>query len=114
MKHRRSLRPRTVDRDVASYPGMYFLMSTDSDPVRYLGQTDDLHATLHEWAQRVAETRYYRYFSFDYEGDDYERFRRTCDLYHYHRVSQGSLDNDEHPQRPEGTDWTCPHCDAFD
>lgn len=113
MKHRRSLRPQIIDRDVAHYPGLYFLMGTDSDPVRYIGRADDLNEALHEWAERVAETRYYRYFSFDYEGDAYERFRRACDLYHYHSESQYRLDNEEHPQRPEGTDWTCGHCDDY-
>lgn len=114
MKHRRSLRPQIIDRDVAHYSGLYFLMRTDSDPVHYIGQADDLNAVLHEWAERVAETRYYRYFSYDYEDDTYERFRRACDLYHYHSESQFRIDNDEHPQRPEGTDWSCPHCNIFD
>lgn len=114
MKRRLSLRPQIVDREVAAYPGLYFLMATDSAPVRYIGQTENLYEALHAWAERVDETRYYRYFSFDYEDDAYERFRRTCDLYHYHLASQGTLDNEGHPQRPEGTDWTCPHCDFFD
>jgi len=113
VKRRLSLRPQIIDREVAHYPGLYFLMGTDSDPVRYIGQADDLNAALHKWAEKVAETRYYRYFSFDYEDNAYERFRRACDLYHYHSASQFRLDNDEHPQRPEGTDWTCGHCNVF-
>ena len=113
MKRRLSLRPQIVDREVPQDPGLYFLMATDSSPVRYIGQTENLHDALHAWAERVNETRHYRYFSYDYERDAYQRFRRFCDLYHYHWDSQGNLDNEGHPQRPEGTDWACPHCDIF-
>jgi len=28
--------------------------------------------------------------------------------------ANGKMDNEKHPQRPQGTNWQCPVCDVFE
>lgn len=43
-----------------------------------------------------------------------EAFEKECKNYHDFGGDIGSLDNDIHPDRPEGKEYECPICDIFD
>lgn len=47
-------------------------------------------------------------FKFSYEFDSRQAFLKECDLFHKFRPQGNFL----HPNRPAGTDLTCPHCQA--
>jgi hypothetical protein len=54
----------------------------------------------------------YKYFTFGYSASAQAAFEKECKLYHDFEPP----DNAVHPDRPEGSNWTCPveGCDALD
>jgi hypothetical protein len=40
-------------------------------------------------------------------------FEKECKNYHDFGGSE-KLDNKQHPERPDGTNWECPVCDMYD
>ena len=56
----------------------------------------------------------YKYILFSYAENSKEAFEKECKNYHDFGGDIGSLDNDIHPDRPEGKDYECPICDIFD
>ncbi len=84
--------------------------------VRYVGRSDvDLNEELKATFRRrikgqVAEKRYSR-FKFDYADNVKAAHKKECQ--NYHDFDKGKLDNKEHPDKPDGTDYPCPHkgCD---
>lgn len=43
-----------------------------------------------------------------------KHLKKECKNYHDFGGDIGSLDNDIHPDRPEGKEYECPICDIFD
>ena len=95
---------RRVD---ASKMGYYALLNRN-DVVKYVGRSD---SDLRDRLMSHARLGKYAKFKFEYETSQRLNFEHECNLYHYHF---DTLDNKNHPDRPEGKDWKCPRCNIFD
>jgi len=92
-------------------PGNYALgyVSNSTFHVRYVGRSDtDVNSRLKSW---VGKDSRYKQFKYSYATSSKEAFEKECKNYHDSGGSE-SLDNKDHPQRPEGTNWKCPICGA--
>lgn len=92
-------------------PGVYQLGSIfqDSFFLRYISRADsDLARSLKSW---VGCERY-SHFRFCCSASAQNAFEEECREYHENGGSE-DLDNEDHPQRPEESDWKCPVCNRF-
>jgi hypothetical protein len=92
-------------------PGVYALDKTTSGAfkVSYVGRSDtDLNDRLKKWVGK------YSYFEFQYATSPKDAFEKECELWHDFGGSEGRLDNEQHPERPNGSDWKCPKCNIFE
>ena len=100
----------TIDRIVTRTSAGAYALGRVSDKtfyISYIGRSDnDVHGRLKKWAEK------YSSFKFEYYGSPKAAFEKECNLYHDWGESE-KLDNDIHPQRPEGSDWKCPRCNVF-
>lgn len=79
--------------------------------VNYVGRSDsNVKGRLLSW---VGKKERYKQFKYSYADSPKEAFKKECENYHDFGESE-KLDNDSHPDRPDGTDWKCPKCDIFD
>ena len=70
---------------------------------KYVGRSDsDLRAELKAKLQTKSRTR--QRFKFSYANTPREAFEKECQNYH----DFGGLENENHPDRPEGTNYPCP------
>ena len=94
-------------------PGVYVLergIDPDSFVVNYVGRSDDdVNDRLKKWVG----IKDYRRFKFGYFSSPKAAFEKECIIYHDFDGPKGGLDNEVHPQRPEGSGWQCPSCDKF-
>ncbi len=109
MKGPFSLNDGEIDRQVTrKSPGNYALGYTKDDGtfiVNYVGRSDDdVNNRLHDWAGSK-----YKKFKYSYAASAKEAYEKECRNYHDFGGS-GSLDNDIHPARPNGTNYKCPVC----
>ncbi len=100
----------TIDRIVTRMsPGNYAL-GYERDArfiVRYVGRSDsDVNSRLDDW---VGVHERYVEFKFSYASSAKVAFERECRNYHDF-TEKGKLDNDCHPDAPEGASWRCPVC----
>lgn len=96
------------DQVTRTSPGVYILLNIFKLD-RRVGRSDkDLKRRLKNWVGK------YWWFKFDYCTSPKNAFERECNLYHYYGSKNGALDNENHPQRPTGTNWKCPKCSIFD
>jgi len=80
--------------------------------VCYVGRSDDdVNERLKQWVGKKPNR--YTHFKFSYATSPKAAFEKECRNYHDFGES-GKLDNEYHPQRPEGANWKCPVCDIFD
>lgn len=89
--------------------GAYALGHTDRDSnfyVEYVGRDDvSVHQRLKSWVgQQFAQ------FKFAYFASPKGAFEKECQLYH----DFPNRNNKIHPARPDGANWKCPFCQAFD
>lgn len=101
-----------IDEQVTkTSPGNYGLGYTDNAGtfiVEYVGRSDsDVNDRLHDWVGTK-----YKKFKYSYATSAKAAFEKECRNYHDFGGKE-KLDNDMHPDRPEGTDWECPDCDIF-
>lgn len=92
-------------------PGVYALDETTKGPftVSYVGRSDtNLNQRLKDWVGSK-----YKYFEFDYATSPKDAFEKECELWHDFAGPEGKLDNKQHPERPDETDWKCPKCNIF-
>ncbi len=76
--------------------------------VSYVGRSDkDVNDRLKKWVGR------YKKFKFSYASSPKDAFEKECRNYHEFGGSE-KLDNEKHPERPNGTDWNCPVCNIVD
>ena len=99
----------TIDNEVTQKSaGAYALghLDKENDFVpKYVGRSDsDVNDRLTDWVGK------YSYFKFKYYGSPKAAFEKECALYHDWKAQ---LDNDCHPDRPDGSYWQCPLCDTF-
>jgi len=102
----------TIDANVTrTSAGNYGLQRTDEEGsfiVNYVGRSDnDVIGRLKYWVGRKPD---YKRFKFSYAPSVKAAFENECKNYHDFGESE-KLDNEIHPQRPEGTNWGCPSCD---
>jgi hypothetical protein len=99
-----------VDKVVTKVsPGTYALGHTEEKKfiVEYVGRSDaNLHSRLRSWIGK------YKRFKFGYELSKKAAFEKECSLYHDFGESD-KLDNEDHPDRPNDSNWECPVCDIF-
>ena len=103
-----------VDEEVTKTSlGNYALGYVDDDTfyVCYVGRSDDdVNKRLKSWVG-VKPSRY-THFEFSYATSPKVAFEKECKNYHDFGENK-KLDNESHPQRPEGTNWKCPVCNIF-
>lgn len=98
-----------VARGIAGNYGLGYVNDRNTFIVEYVGRSDvDVGGRLHDWIG----TKYKR-FKYSYASSAKTAFEKECQNYHDFGGS-GSLDNDAHPDRPNGMHWKCPVCDIFD
>jgi len=85
-------------------------VSDSSFYVRYVGRSDDdVNRRLKAW---VGKSTWYTHFKFSYATSPKAAFEKECE--NWHDFDAGSLDNEQHPERPDNTNWKCPRCDIYD
>lgn len=104
-----SLTVNEIDRRVTrTSPGNYGLGNTKDDGtfiIQYVGRSDnDVNSRLHDWTGKK-----YKQFKYSSANSPKEAFEKECRNYHDFGGSE-KLDNDIHPDRPNGTNWKCPVC----
>lgn len=78
--------------------------------VKYVGRSDNnLNARLKE---HVGEKDSYKRFKYSYATSPKAAFEKECKNYHDFGESE-ILDNEQHPDRPDDSDWKCPVCDIY-
>lgn len=94
-----------------SSPGTYvlgYVKENNTFIVEYVGRSDSsLKLRLKSWVGKD-----YQSFKFRHFDTAKDAFHRECRIYHDFGESE-LLDNKNHPQRPENTNWDCPACDIF-
>lgn len=100
----------SIDQYVGNNIGAYALGHTNERGefvVRFVGRSDsDVNQQLKTWIGRYDKFEYRHFLSAR------AAFEKECRLFHGFGGTN-RLDNSAHPSRPEGSDWTCPHCAAF-
>jgi len=93
-------------------PGNYALGYTKDDSsfvVEYVGRSDkDVNQELKAKLKRKDKK-----FKYSYASSPKAAFEKECQNYHDFGESE-QLDNENHPDRPDGTNWKCPVCTIFD
>ena len=105
-----SLNNETIDEKVTkTSAGAYALGYLNAEGAfvpKYVGRSDDdINGRLNDWVGSK-----YAYFKFGYYDSAKAAFEKECDLYHDWKEQ---LDNKQHPDRSDGTNWKCPRCYAF-
>jgi hypothetical protein len=88
-------------------PGAYALGYSEGDTfyIHRVGRSDnDLNKRLKDY---VGD---YNQFKYDYFPSAKAAFEKECNLYHDFKPK----DNVNHPDRPNGSNWSCPRCTIFD
>lgn len=110
MKGLFNLTSREIDSQVTkTSPGNYALgrVSENKFYVYYVGSSDtDLNGRLKDWVDE------YDKFRFSYAASLKAAFKKECQNYHDFGETD-KLDNKQHPQRPDDSNWKCPVCDIF-
>lgn len=87
--------------------GLGYLDSNNTFIVQYVGRSDtDVNGRLHDWIGTK-----YKKFKYLYASNAKAAFEKECQNYHDFGESK-QLDNDAHPDRPDGTNWKCPVCNV--
>ena len=97
-----------IDQKAEERLGAYALGYIGDDGLFYvqrIGRSDvNLNSRLHDY---IGD---YRVFQFGHFQVARDAFNKECNLYH----DFDPPDNKIHPDRPNGTKWTCPRCRIFD
>jgi hypothetical protein len=94
-------------------PGNYILGYVNSQNafiVQYVGRSD--LDVKNELKARLSSLNYKK-FKFYYADSPKAAFDMDCRLFHEFGGS-GSLQNERHPDRPDGMYWNCPVCKIYD
>ena len=77
--------------------------------VKYVGRSDnDLNDRIKD---HLGESKEYTHFKFSYETCSRNAFLKECRNWHDFG-GEDILDNHYHPDKPNGTNWKCPVCEA--
>lgn len=105
-----SLDFETIDKVVTSKsPGNYALGKNNENDallVNYIGRSDiDVNDRLKSWVNQSTNPL----FKFSYATSPKAAFEKECVNYHDFKPAA----NDNHPNRPENSNWKCPKCNVF-
>jgi len=105
------LNTETIEEKVTrTSPGNYALGSKNDEGtfiVGYVGRSDsDVRNRLKSWVGNTTRPL----FKFSYATSPKAAFEKECENYH----DFDPPGNNSHPDRPNGTNWSCPRCDIFD
>lgn len=87
-------------------PGNYALGRIQGNAfiVKFIGRSDkDLNKKLKEWVGK------YSHFKWCYASSEKEAFEKECTNYHVFGGLE-TLDNYNHPDKPDEKNWKCPVC----
>ena len=99
-----------VERDKLGVYGLDRGSKDDSFKVYYLGRADScLNTRLKDHIGDKYKGSIYKWFKYDYANSVEDAYRKECECYHYYG-GKDKLDNEVHPQKPEGTNLKCPIC----
>ena len=87
-------------------PGAYALGSRKGSTfhISYVGRADS------DVARRLRDhIGNYERFKYEYYGSPKAAFEKECHLYHDINPPENAI----HPDRPDGSNWTCPVCANF-
>lgn len=102
---------RVTNKQAGNY-ALGYVDEKSTFKVLYVGRSDtDLNAEL---KNRTSWTKY-KQFKYSYASSAKTAFEKECNNYHDFG-GKGSLDNEIHPARPDGTIYSCPvsSCDDLD
>lgn len=100
----------TVTRTSAGNYALGYVNDKGKFIVHYVGRADeDLKARLKQWVGKKSK---YKSFKASYASSAKAAFEKECHNYHDFGGSD-KLDNEYHPDRPNGTDWKCPVCTIY-
>ena len=94
-------------------PGNYALGYEENGTfyVLYVGRSDsDVNDRLKDW---VEKKKNYKQFKYSYTTSPKAAFEKECTNYHDFGEKE-KLYNENHPQRPDCTNWKCPICTIYD
>jgi len=111
LKGPHALDEKTIDEIITKKsPGAYIIVYTKEKTfyVLYVGRSDkDLNKRLKE---HIDEKEKYKQFKYDYYDSAKAAYEKECKLWHDFGGPEGKLDNKNHPDKPEGSNWKCPVC----
>ena len=76
--------------------------------VKYVGRADA--EPLRDRIKHGIEDGY-KEFKFSIAQTEEEAFEKECKNWHDFGGPKGILDNQRHPDKPDGTNYTCPYCE---
>lgn len=98
-----------ITRTSAGNYALGYVNDSDSFIVQYVGRSDsDVNTEL---KSRLSSK--YKKFKYSYAASPKAAFEKECKNYHDFG-GRAKLDNEYHPDRPDGTNWECPVCNKFD
>jgi len=104
-----ALNNATIDAAISrTSPGAYALGAMDGSTfmISYVGRSDDdVKARLKN------HVGLYPTFKYGYQPSAKAAFDKECNL--FHDFGEYTLANKIHPDRPAGSNWTCPRCKNF-
>jgi hypothetical protein len=104
------LNNENIDAEVTkTSPGNYALGYSKKSTfyVKYVGRSDtNLNKRLKNWVDE------YKEFKYSYASSPKSAFEKECSNFHEFGEAD-SLDNENHPQRPDNSNWKCPQCNLF-
>lgn len=100
-----------IDQNVTkTSPGNYalgYITQKKEFIVTYVGRSD---VDLNQELKNRLEPKY-KEFMYSYATSPQAAFKKECRTYH-DSGGKINLDNEKHPDRPDGTYWKCPVCGA--
>lgn len=92
-----------------------YLNDNGSFIVKYVGRSDsDLRSRIKHGLQdrlKYDNCKKYERFKFSYASSVKEAYDKECRNYHDFGGDEGLLNNERHPDKPEGMNYKCPICD---
>jgi len=96
----------TVTRTAPGNYALGYISKNRKFVVKYVGRSDnDLNGRIHQHVDS------YERFKYSYATSPKAAFEKECQNYHDFFEN---LDNENHPDRPDDSNWSCPHCSIFD
>lgn len=98
---------KNIDDVANEKPGVYVLgnnLSAFGLIVKYVGRSDEsLNKRLRDWIG------HYKYFTGEYADNGVDAYKKECKYFHLYGGFE-KLDNEVHPDKPEGYNIGCPIC----